>query len=334
MFNYTKNLAQSSLASNYTAGATTITVQPGDGALFDVAPFVVAVGSPPAFFLKVTAVATDVFTVDTSGFDGSSVSNQSSGTAVTEVITAGVLADLLANAGNSITRGTYASLPGSGNNAGDMYLCTDSPYEFIWTGSIWQARFRGIEVTPPGPSSAWTNVNLGTSVTTDEGGMIGLQLEDTSGLNWRMWSKSTPSTPYHVVFFQKPMQFDVNVQTSGVYFYDGTKLMGIEFLSSSSIGDFIRVEKINSVTSDNSTAAQTQANLWSAPHGGIWYRIGNNGTNLTFDFALEPGLWINLFTEAVGTFITPTGYGFGGLCVTNGAAPLLAVALLSAQITS
>lgn len=98
-FKYTKNLPQSTLSSGYTAGNTTITVQTGDGAKFD-APgggnaIVLAIGNPPQFFLKATAVSTDTFTVDASGFDGSTPVSVTANTAVTQVISAGVLASLL-----------------------------------------------------------------------------------------------------------------------------------------------------------------------------------------------------------------------------------------------
>jgi hypothetical protein len=98
-----KNLAQSSLASAYTAGDTTITVQAGDGAKFD-APgsgntIALAIGNPVRFFLKATAISTDTFTVDSSGYDGSTAVGVTAATQVTEVVTGGVLADLLAAAG-------------------------------------------------------------------------------------------------------------------------------------------------------------------------------------------------------------------------------------------
>lgn len=96
----TKNLAQSSLASGYTAGNSSITVQTGDGSKFD-APgagntIALAIGNPPQFFLRATAVSSDTFTVDTGGFDGSTAVSVVSGTAVTQVITAQVLRELLA----------------------------------------------------------------------------------------------------------------------------------------------------------------------------------------------------------------------------------------------
>jgi hypothetical protein len=104
-YNIDKNLAQSSLVSPYTAGDTTITLQTGDGAKFDSPNFVLAMGVPPEFFLKVTGKSGDVLTVDTSGFDGSTAVGLAAATPVTEVITSGVLKALLLQALAVTTKG-------------------------------------------------------------------------------------------------------------------------------------------------------------------------------------------------------------------------------------
>lgn len=285
-FNISKNLAQSSLASSYTAGDSTITLQTGDGAKFDAPNFVIAFNSPPDFFVLVTGISGDVLTVQTTGFDGSTPVNEPVNTQITEVITFGVLQSLL--------------LEGAGQ---------------------------------VGPASGWTAVNMGSSSIIDGfNGRVILQLQDASSLQWRILEKSTPSTPYHVVMKIRSVQFAVNVQDAGLYFYDGTKLMGIEYLSSSSIGLVLRVQKMNSVTSDNSTAASSSTILSTVPYG-LWLRIGNDGTNVTFDYSIENGSWINMFSEAVGTFITPTKFGFGGMSATSGAAPAFMVSAEALQIT-
>src|SRR5579884_960323 len=102
-FNYTKNLAQSTLAGAYTAGNTTITLQTGDGSKFDAAEFAVAIGNPPQFFLHVTAVSGDTFTVDSSGYDGSTAVNMPAGSPVTEVITAAVLTALISGGSGGVS---------------------------------------------------------------------------------------------------------------------------------------------------------------------------------------------------------------------------------------
>jgi hypothetical protein len=99
----TNNLAQSTLATGYTAGDSSISVQSGDGAKFPTSgDFILAFNDPPDFFLKCTARSTDTLTVDTSGAEGSSAINEASACKVTQVITAGVLSDLLAAAGGMV----------------------------------------------------------------------------------------------------------------------------------------------------------------------------------------------------------------------------------------
>ena len=53
----------------------------------------------------------------------------------------------------------------------------------------------------------------------------------------------------------------------------------------------------------------------------IWIQLRNDGTDLYFDYSLDGANFTNLWSEAVGSFITPTQYGFGGLSVTAGALP-------------
>jgi hypothetical protein len=42
-------------------------------------------------------------------------------------------------------------------------------------------------------------------------------------------------------------------------------------------------------------------------------RLADDGATLTFAYALDCRTFTTIFSEAVGTFITPTKYGFGGL---------------------
>lgn len=220
------------------------------------------------------------------------------------------------------TLGAFASLPGSGVTVGDQYQSTDGPYRFVWTGSVWQAFYNNHAVGVPGPSSGWTHVNFGTNVTlSDAAGVIGIQIADNAALNWRIITKAVTATPYHRETFIRSSLLAANSTIAGYYFYDGTKLMGVECLAQVTSQFSLRVQKITNVTTAGATPFTTStAFIGGIEYGGIWIRLGNNGTNLTFDWALERGDWQNLFTEAVGTFITPTQYGVGGIC-TTGTAP-------------
>src|ERR1019366_9414897 len=118
----TKNLAASTLASSYTAGDSSITVQSGDGAKFPTSgDFMLAFNDPPDFFLKCTARSTDTLTVVTSGSEGSTAIDEGSSVKVTQVITAGVLSDLLAAAGGSILSLPVSSAPSPDSTHVQLY---------------------------------------------------------------------------------------------------------------------------------------------------------------------------------------------------------------------
>ena len=102
-----KNLSQSTLASAYTAGNTSITLQTGDGAKFSSPgagqAIMLALEDPPAFFLVCTGRSGDTLTVQTTGAEGTTAISESTGCKVTQVITAGVFSDLLAAGAVSVT---------------------------------------------------------------------------------------------------------------------------------------------------------------------------------------------------------------------------------------
>ena len=68
-------------------------------------------------------------------------------------------------------------------------------------------------------------------------------------------------------------------------------------------------------TMDVGTNANNQIQIPLPVNGGLYARWRNNGTNLYADYSLDGSNWINFYSEAVGSFITPTSYGFGGLSV-------------------
>jgi hypothetical protein len=239
------------------------------------------------------------------------------------------------NTGPSVAQGLYASRPGSGVVVGDQYISTDGPLKSVWNGSVWNTYLHDEFAAAPGPSSGWTQVNFGGKVTlTDVGGTIGMQIADTASFNIRLVTKNAPATPYHVEFFMRTMGMHLNSTVLGAYFYDGTKLMSLDFLAQSASVDTIRVQKMTSTTVDNTTAKSTSTVMMNPYYGGIWLRLGNNGTNLTFDFAYTRGDWINFFTEAVGTYITPTAYGWGGMCVTGVGGNFIYASLQGINVTA
>jgi hypothetical protein len=171
---------------------------------------------------------------------------------------------------------------------------------------------------PPGPASGWTWVNQGTSTVADGlNGTMQLSPADNASLNYRFFTKGTlPSAPYQVHAKVRTYQPYVNSVALGVGFYDGTKLMTTEFVTQTGSQYTLRVEKYNDVNTASGSAYTTSAITANPFSGPLWLRFKNDTTNLYFDISVDGYFWINLFSEAVGTFITPTKAGFGGFSAT------------------
>lgn len=255
---------------------------------------------------------------------------------------AGVVGNQACGAGGggpNVTSGTFSSLPGTCTHTAtqsDLYYFTNSWWintvcTATNTWSYWGQNGFG---TPAGPAAGWTLVNTASNcgsgasvciaISDDSAGDVYLNINNNASLNWRIADKSTPGTPYTIDTYIRASQAMASTDAAGVYFYDGTKLMGLEMLGQGTGNNapFLRVEKITNVTTDNSTAAsnrvsatgETSNGTYVGPlFGGICLRLANDGSTLTFAYSLDCRNYNTLFSEPVGTFITPTNYGFGGL---------------------
>jgi hypothetical protein len=221
---------------------------------------------------------------------------------------------------------------------GDLYLFTDSVYTIARCDSspTWSIFRGGRLAVPPGPKSGWTNINAGSDMTvTDAAGSINIGIVRNASLNWRLITK-TLAASYTVTAYMTAQMLRDTAQTVGVYFYDGTKLMGLEFLapSASGSGPFtMRAQRMNSVTSA-STTPYSLNNFEAGPaQGGMYLRITNDGANLTLFWSLDGIVYTQAYTEAVGAFLTPTGYGFGGVNLTSNAGDPMTISLQSVVVT-
>jgi len=147
------NLAQSSFASPYTAGDTTITLQSGDGALFpSTGNFTVAIDSPPQFFLLCTGRSGDVLTVNSSATEGTTAQSMAVGKLVVQILTAGTM-DAIRSDMSQV--GVNSGLPVSGMKKGDRYEATDAQYYYVFDGSVWQ-QFSKVNLTVSSHSSNYS----------------------------------------------------------------------------------------------------------------------------------------------------------------------------------
>lgn len=152
-----------------------------------------------------------------------------------------------------------------------------------------------------------------------------MTIPSASSLQWKLLTRSAPATPYSVVAFIRFAQFpNNNSSTSGLYFYSASsgKLIGLETITQLNIQN-VRVERITSVTADNSTV-YAQSGGGAFCYGGAWARITNDGSSLYFDLSYDGINWTNLYSESVGTYITPDHVGWGGIdAVVSGSAILI-----------
>jgi hypothetical protein len=132
------------------------------------------------------------------------------------------------------------------------------------------------------------------------------------------------STPYSIAAefseISAQPQSGGAAQVAGLYLSDGTKFEGLECLQAPS-GSSLRVEHLTNFSTDGGTVfgpdafVATSAVLpftTSCTQGAMYARWRNNGTTLFADVSPDGVVWQNVYSEAVGSFITPTSYGWGG----------------------
>lgn len=173
--------------------------------------------------------------------------------------------------------------------------------------------------------SAFTWVNQGTATAkqTQANGPIQITVIDNATSNWRLLKQAVPATPYKlVVELRSTHPRAANSQAACLYFYDGTKLEGFEFLSALA-GVQPAIFKMNdtggtgrSQVSAGYFTAEVAASVdsFKAP---VWLQFRNDGTSIYFDWSVDGLNFTNLYSETMATFITPTSIGIGALSVAN-----------------
>jgi hypothetical protein len=179
---------------------------------------------------------------------------------------------------------------------------------------------------PPASSSFTAAGNTGAISVTTVGGLLVANIAFINPDNWSFLMQSNAfSAPYSIaaefsVISPQPTSGGSG-QVGGLYLSDGTKFEGIECLQDSS-GSLLRVEHLTNFTTDTGSVfgpdafVATNAVLpftTSCSQGAMYARWRNNGTTLAADVSPDGVVWQNFYSEAVGSFLTPTSYGWGGL---------------------
>lgn len=222
----------------------------------------------------------------------------------------GTLASPLSIAG-MLTVGPIASRPASGQASGAIYRCTDSPYEFWWTGAAWQAFAYGFPVVPPVLAN-FTQVNVSRStLDTTHGGILQSVTGAGATNDVQVLAQAIPASgAYFLDVAFTYFSYGVN-DCAGPGIMSGA-------LASSAIeaaqwgwpggtGAAIDVLSWPNTTSGASVQAGPFGRAYYAPMD--WIRIQDDRTNLTYFESSNGYTWSQFFQHARGSILTPASCG-------------------------
>lgn len=267
------NLAETTLASSYTSGGSSISV--ASAALFPtIGTFRVALGNSSKTIFRVDSVSGTTFTGAAEAFDG----NASSGDKVTLVASKATAERFLQSPVSGEQRAP------SGVSAADFY----GPVSKL--------------VALDQSSWSWVNQTSGVSAAVDQAsGVVYLRTAArASGLNVALRDKAAPSTPYTITVLVVPL-WSTTISGPGIA------------LRQSSSGKFINLfldrgsVVVNKDTSPTAFSSQPW-NVGAAGHGGpVWLRMSDDGTTIKFSYSKDGVNFIEALSETRTTFLLTTG---------------------------
>ncbi len=161
---------------------------------------------------------------------------------------------------------------------------------------------------------------------------LGFEADDNAGVQVRLLKRALPAATYTVITTIRGILSGNNSVLYGLYLTDGTKLIGFEILSQTAAAggiNRVRVERFNSVTSDNATMAGPTINITGWPTS---LKIINDGANRTF-YYYENQTWTQFYQEAFNAFLTETHVGPGGWSISGSSALTCIGEVLSWSLT-
>lgn len=267
-----RNLAETTLASSYTAGAASISVT--SAALFPTTgDFSIRVDNVSETILRVTAVSGTTFTVTAESNDG----NASAGAAVVLV-------------GSRKTAERFLQSPESGEQRAPSGVSAGDYYGPIH-------KLVALD------QSGWSWVNQGSFTVSQGSGIVQLAGPAAAGTNLRCRVKTAPSVPYTITvglttWFATAGSV-LSLQAAGLVFREsGTGELSVLILSNFTLAtanspQSISAANYNSPTSFNAVigAERNSGMLQVSP---VWLRITDNNTNLVFQASIDKVNWYEI----------------------------------------
>jgi len=309
---------QSTLASGYTSGGTSLSVTSA-GTLEtsgDYYMVIEAEGANTEEVFKCTSRSGTTLTV-VGAQAGTSASNHASsaiikGVFFTKDMLKGCYADL-------VQRGARASLPATGPPIGRaIYQCTDAPYEFVWSGSLWQPRVFGMDVTEPLTANLTQTAITGSpTISTTRGGIL-ITCTGSQSVDYQI---TTPAyaAPYSVVMVA--LVTTLSGTTGGEVFEQNAQDSNdFDRIGWMMVSGLWRLSYAKTVAGTPSDLDVTNTNYLSRGGSRLFiHRVWDDGTtNKGGDVGDGFGGWITLHSRGRAVDSTPTKGGFSVSTVTGG----------------
>jgi hypothetical protein len=163
---------------------------------------------------------------------------------------------------------------------------------------------------PTAQSFAW--INQGGATVASGKGAIFLQ-SATVADEVRVQKKAAPSTPYTITAAFIPLYQNIAVPNCGLCHRQSSdgKLTLLRYIATNN-GSYAPVAcDVSNYTGPSAGYSATPAATPLLFTGGlVWQRIGDNGTNRTYDVSFDGVNWSNLYTVTRTTFLTADEVGF------------------------
>jgi hypothetical protein len=211
--------------------------------------------------------------------------------------------------GTTVTVGAYASFPG-GPATGQLYITNNSPHFYRYNGSSWDAYNFGMF----GPLTAmtttnfsWVNQNSSTVTATDRDLVFGQTVGQGTDQIYHYVNSATLSIPYtYTIHIVPNTSIGGGAAAFGMTLKDsvGGKIVGFYLFTDSTGRVSLVTDRLNTETSVSGNTNQVG---WT--WGEVWLKIANNSTTRVYSASLNGIDYVQVLSEASGTWITENRYG-------------------------
>lgn len=238
------------------------------------------------------------------GQESTVVATHSTGVTVLHAITAGAMDQIRQDL---IQTGTLSSA--TNQKAGDLFfpnnginILRDTGSQFATFGPVWSLSNPSLQ--------SFVQQDFGTaSSDTLNGGITIVNTNTVGAFQTHALVIAAPATPYHVEFgYLAQRSGNTNAQ-AGVIFSDGTKYELFDTFFQAALGNMVCFYLSNSTTYGGSTPVNINVGSTYGYPFINWVRIGDNGTNKTWDISVDGFYWINVGSETSSTNFTATKVG-------------------------